>query len=249
MSREIMNLVYRLDKLDDDIARLQRHLQDVVDAAKDFSRSNAIEWARLAVTHPYAVLLIIETTHIVRKQPVYQVLAEIEPIRFTTLNLSNGELFDQKVRPTLSEEITETGLHGLTMDNLEDKHLLGYYWSEIESHLLNRQVIIFGKEHAESALDHAMLQHDIIKDAFDFHSICQGYYTQFYDLSLERVLAYQGIDKKRHELKDSVERIRYLEKVLRNISIRLERHSIQYEGYSDDPFVTDEESSLDEHPF
>jgi len=77
-----------------------------------------------------------------------------------------------------------------------------------------------------------------LEGVYCLHNKCKEYYGEFYDLSLEKVLAYQGIDKKRDELKDSQDRLLMLAQVVRNLAAGMTKQT-----------QTEELETLVDHPF
>jgi len=79
--------------------------------------------------------------------------------------------------------------------------------------------------------------------AFCLHNRCKEFYGEFYNLSLERVLSYQGIDRKREQLTDSRERALMLVQVVRNLAVGMAK-VVEESDPGDDSL-----GDLDEHPF
>ena len=213
-----------------DIDSLQRHTGELRDYVQQYIRQTTIEWAKLVLDHPRAVLLVVETTPVVDENGYTK--GGHEPIRFTALPLAGNEVWDMLVRPTHSRKVLGTEFHGLTMADVEDKPMFNEAWWPP---IMDDHIIIFNAEWARAALS-SVSQTDKLADAFCLHNKAKEYYGEFYDPSLERVLEYQGINKTRKELTDSRERIRVLAKVIRNLAAGLKK-------------VEEPEPEPDEHPF
>lgn len=226
-------------KMQTDIDNLNRHYGNLVGFVRQCLAQTTIEWAKLVASHPKAVLLIVETTRIVGEDG-YSYGGESEPIRFIGLSLTSGELWDYLLHPTYSKAVGGAEYHGLTMEDLEEKPLFADAWPKIVEVLENRHIIIFGADWARSAL-RSVYPGGVLDGAFCLHNKCKEYYNEFYDLSLERVLDYQGIDKKREELKDSRDRLLMLAQVVNNLAAGMEKHvdESESEGLDD----------LSDHPF
>lgn len=92
----------------------------------------------------------------------------------------------------------------------------------------------------------------MLDGAFCLHNRAKEFYSQFYELSFEKVLSYQGIDRKREQLTDSRERALMLVHVVRNLSIGMEKQVREPESESAaDSFFSDDDAlgDLDAHPF
>lgn len=225
-------------KMQSDIEKLHRHYEKLVIYVRQHLEASTIEWAKLIANHPRAVLLAVETTHIV-DQSGYSHGGESEPIRFTTRSLASGDMRDYLFRPTHSHQVTGTEYHGLTLDDVEDRPMISEVWPTIAEQLEGLHLVIFGVDHARQAL-RTVYQTDLLDGAFCLHNRCKEYYNQFYQLSLETVLAYQGIEKKRNDLKDSRDRIALLAQVVHNLATGMQKQSLAKDETSDD---------LSDHPF
>ena len=89
----------------------------------------------------------------------------------------------------------------------------------------------------------------MLDDAFCLHNKCKEYYGEFYDLSLEKVLSYQRIDKKREELKDSRERILMLAQVMRNLAVGMTKQPPQDVDSLDILDIIGDPDDPESHPF
>lgn len=228
-------------KMLSDISNLNRHYDQLQDFTYQYIRQTTIEFAKLVVDHPKSLLLIVETTRIFGEQGWAIDGRETEPIRFTSLSLTTGEIWDQLLHPTYTNSVNGEEYHGIWMSNLIEKPRLADIWPEVIERLNGKHIIIFGADWARSAIRTVQPAHLLALDnAACLHNKCKEYYREFYELSLEKVLAYQGIDKKRSQLKNSCERILMLERVIHNLAAGIEK---QTQG------AIDTEVSLDEHPF
>lgn len=90
--------------------------------------------------------------------------------------------------------------------------------------------------------------YDPLPGATCLHTKCKRYYGQFYDLSLQTVLSYQGVNKTRTEMTDSRERIEMQVLVLRNLA----EGKAKVQEVPDTPVASeaiDLVDELDAHPF
>lgn len=222
-------------KMQSDIDNLNRHYEKLVGFVRQYIERTTMEWARLVASHPKTVLLVVETTRIVDEHGSSY---ESEPIRFTTLSPTSGEMWDQLLRPQ-SRKVQGSEYHGLTMADLLDKPDIREAWPSIAEQLEGRHIVIFGADHTRQALQSVGHPH-ALDNAFCLHNKCKEYYGEFYDLSLEKVLSYQSIDKKREELVDSRDRLRMLAQVMNNLAMGMVKQT------SEDPNSL---GDLDDHPF
>lgn len=218
-------------KMQATIANFNRHYEDLEEYVRQYIEQTTIEWAKLVLDHPKSLLLIVETTRTDG--------GENEPIRLTTLPLAGGETWNQLLHPTYSQDVTGSEYHGLTMDDLKDKPRIAEAWPDIAKTLADRHIIIFNADFACDAL-RSVCQTHLLDDAYCLHNKCKEYYGEFYGLSLEKIIGYQGIEKKREDLKDSRERIQMLAQVIRNLAAGMKKHLQEPEEFED---------SLDDHPF
>jgi DNA polymerase III epsilon subunit-like protein len=203
-------------KMQADMAELNRHFEKLRGYVYQQVQQSVVEWAKLVADHPKSLLLVVETTRMVGKDG-YAIGGEDEPIRFTVLTLTTGAIWDQLLHPTYSEGVGGIEYHGLSLVDLENKPRLAEVWSDIVERLEDQHIVIFGADWARQAV--RSVQHtNLLDSAFCLHNKCKEYYSQFYELSLEKILDYQGIDKRRDDLKDSRERIVVLAQVLRNLA-------------------------------
>ncbi len=131
------------------------------------------------------------------------------------------------------------------MADLEEKPRFVDVWPKIAEALEGCHLVIFGADWARSAL-RSVHRGGVLDNAFCLHNKCREYYNEFYDLSLEKILIYQGIDKKRDELKDSRDRLLMLAQVVRNLAAGKEKQSQESEHFL---FTDDGLSDLEDHPF
>lgn len=213
------------------IGILNHHYGEMTSYIQRYLEQSIIEWATLVLDHPKSLLLIVETTRTNG--------GENEPIRLTTLALASGEIWDQLLQPTYTQDVTGFEHHGLTMKDLEDKPRIADAWPDIVKMLADRHIIVFNADFARSSLRSVRRTH-LLDGAYCLHNKSKEYYGQFYELSLEVILGYQGIDKKREDLKDSRERILMLAQVIRNLATGMKKRVQEPEASED---------SLDEHPF
>lgn len=219
------------------IEKLNTRYANMTGYVCQYIEQTTVEWAKLIASHPQSLLLVVETTRIL-DEAGYAAGNENEPIRLTALELVNGEIWDQLIQPTHSRQVQGSEYHGLTMTDLEGKPRLAEVLPRITPMLKHRHIIIFGAEYARQALQSASSSH-ILDDAFCLHNKAKEYYGEFYELSLEKVLSYQGIDKKRSDLTDSRDRIQVLAKVVRNLAAGLPKQAQEAE----------EQNDLGDHPF
>lgn len=224
-------------KMQSAIGRLNSHYEQMAGYVRQYIEQTTVEWAKLIVSHPKALLLVVETTRIL-DEAGYAAGNEHEPIRLTTLELASGKGWDQLIRPTYSSQVQGFEYHGLSQRVLEDKPRFGDIRAQIEKMLEDRHIIIFGADFARQALL-SVLASSVAHDAFCLHNKVKEYYGEFYELSLEKVLSYQGIDKKRSDLTDSRDRIQVLAKVVRNLAVGLIKQAQEPEDSND----------LGDHPF
>lgn len=227
-------------KMLSDITNLNRHYDNLKDFTYQYLRQTTIEWAKLILDHPKALLLIVETTLITDKDGYHIYGNQSEPIRFTMLSPAGGLVWDQLIYPSRSQQVQGTEYHGLTLADLDGMPTISEAWLKIVEQLADRHIIIFQADHARQAI-HSIYPPSVLNDATCLHNKCKEYYQEFYELSLEKVLAYQGINKKRDELKDSRERILEQAQVIRNLAVGMEKQTQETEEADND--------SLDEHPF
>jgi DNA polymerase III epsilon subunit-like protein len=220
-----------------DVDNLHRHYEQMAGYVRQHLVQSTIEWAKLIVSHPQALLLVVETTPILDENG-YVVAREYEPIRLTGLELVNGEVWDQLIHPTHSKAVQGTEYHGLTMAELGSMPRLTEFLPRNTAMLKHRHIIIFNADFARQAIQ-SVYTTPVLDNAFCLHNKVKEYYGEFYELSLEKVLSYQGIDKKRDELKDSRERIQMLAQVIRNLAAGITKQEPE----------SKDTDSLDEHPF
>lgn len=218
-------------KIQATIANFNHHYGDLEGYVRQYVEQTTIEWAKLVLDHPKSLLLIVETS--------LTDGGDNEPIRFTGLPLAGDEIWDQLIHPTLSKDVYWTEHHGLTMSDMENQPSIAEAWSDIEKVLADRHIIIFGADYARNTL-RTMCRTRLLDDAYCLHNKAKEYYGEFYELSLRTVMSYQGIDKKREDLKDSRERVLVLAQVVRNLSTGMKKQVQESEEHDD---------SLDEHPF
>jgi len=224
-------------KMQADVDNLNRHYEKLAGYVRQYIEQTTVEWAKLVAGHPRALLLVVETTRIVDEHG--NSYGEEEPIRLTTLLLASGEMWDQLLHPTHSSTVRGVEYHGLTMADLEEKPRIADVWPNIANVLGGRHLIVFGADYARKALQPYAT--DALDSAFCLHNKCKEYYGEFYELGLEKILGYQGIDKKRDELKNSQDRILMLAQVVKNLATHMAKQT-------GEPEVSEDES-LDEHPF
>lgn len=246
MDSVLRDLHREQQKMQADIIGLNRHYENLRDYVRQYLEATTIEWAKLVADHPKALLLVVETTHIVDENGYYA-SSDSEPIRLTTFSRVRGEIWDQKVQPTYSKGVQGTEYHGIVLADLLDKPRLADIWTEIVERLNDRHLIIFGADWARLAMRTVQPAHLLTLDhAACLHNKCKEYYGEFYEISLEKVLNYQGIDKPRTELRDSRERVVMLDQVIRNLATGMTKQETMKQ---DDSLSNDDLSDLDERPF
>jgi DNA polymerase III epsilon subunit-like protein len=228
-------------KMQSDVDNLNRHYGKLQAYLYEYIEQSVVEWSKLIVDHPKTLLLIIETTRIVDENG-NSYGGGSEPIRFATLSLVSGEIWDQLLYPSYSRDVRGTEYHGLQWSDLEGKPTISEAWPKIVEVLGDRHIVVFGAEWALNAL-RSVRQTHLLDEAFCLHSKCKEYYNEFYELSLEKVLSYQGIEKKREELSNSLDRLAMLAQVVRNLAANTKKQEAATAA-SDDML-----SDLDEHPF
>lgn len=218
-------------KMQSDIENLNRHYGKLRDYVRQYVVQGTIEWARLIISHPQAIVLVIETSPVVDENGYTS--SEHEPIRLTALSLTSGVgIYDQLFHPTYSHDVHGASYHGLTMVDVENQPRLADEWPKILEVLENRPLVIFNADWARVAL-RTVVQSNVLDGAYCLHNRAKEFYGQFYELGLEKVLSYQGIDRKREQLTDSRERALMLVEVLRNLAAGMEKKS-EGEGAADD---------------
>lgn len=223
-------------KMKTDVESLTRHYGQLESFLYGYIRQSVIEWARLIETHQKAVLLIVETTQIVDANG-HGLSSHNEPIRFTTRQLATGEVWDQLIHPTHSEGIAGTEYHGLSWFDVLDQPKISDAWGNIAEHLADRQVVIFNAQWARDSVK-TTYPTRFLDSAFCLQNKAREYYNEYYGLSLAKVLEYQGIDKKREDLRAAPARVVMLDLVLHNLAAGMEKKP--------EPAVLDD---LDDHPF
>lgn len=230
-------------KMQSDVSNLSRHYENLRDYVRQYLEATTVEWAKLVVNHSHALLLVVETTRIVNEDG-YSTSGNSEPIRLTTFSRVRGEIWDQLIQPTYSKRVEGTEYHGIVLADLLDKPHLADVWSEVVERLEGKHLIIFGADWARSAVRTVQPTH-LLDNAFCLHNKVKEYYGEFYELSLEKVLGYQGIDKPRTEMRDSRDRIVMLDQVVRNLATGMTKRKQQQEQERSDDSLND----LDERPF
>jgi hypothetical protein len=226
------------------IDNLHRHYDKLHNYVSQYIQQTTTEWARLVASHPKALLLVVETTRIV-DEAGYATTGDSEPIRLTTLSLADGEIWDQLIRPTYSRQVSGSEYHGLTMTDLTNTPCIDETWENIVARLEDRHIILFGADWARNAL-RAVKQTHALDGATCLHNKAKEYYGEFYELPLEKILAYQGIDKKREDLRDSRERILMLHQVICNLATGMAKQTPESETTVD---LGDGMRDLEDHPF
>lgn len=226
-------------KMQADVNNLHRHYEQLQGFMRQYIQQTTIEWAKLITSHPESLLLLVETSRILDESG-YASSGESEPIRFTTLQLVSGEIWDQLIYPTYSKSVHGTEYHGLTLADLQGKPTISEAWPAIMEMVEGRQVVIFGADWARRAIQTVYHTH-ALNGAYCLHNKAKEYYGEFYELGLEKVLSYQGIDKKREELKDSRDRLVVLAQVVNNLAAGMEKRAQESEGL--------DLGDLDDHPF
>jgi hypothetical protein len=229
-------------KMQTDFENLERHYQRLHEYVGRYVRQTTQEWARLVVSHPASTLLIVETTRVVDEQGYQQgYSSENEPIRLSTLALASGQTWDVLLSPTHSKAVTGADYHGLQQADLIGKPRFADAWTDIEAALADRQLIIYGADWSRQAW-RTVSGSDLLANAFCLHNKCREYYDEFYDLSLVKVLSYQGLEVQREELRDSRDRLPLLDMVVRNLAAGMPKKVQEPE-----PELADGE--LGDHPF
>jgi DNA polymerase III epsilon subunit-like protein len=226
-------------KMQSDVEKLSRHYEQLQTYVSQYVQQTTIEWAKLIVDHPKATLLIVETTRILNESG-FSTSGDNEPIRLTTLALASGEIWDLLLYPSRSQDVGGTEYHGLAKADLEDRLVISEAWPEIAGQLENRHIIVFGADHARDAIRTVYPTH-VLDGAACLHNRCKEFYGEFYELSLERILGYQNIDRKREDMKDSRERVLVLAEVMRNLAVGMTKRLPEEEDSDLD--------DLDAHPF
>lgn len=229
-------------KMQGDVENLHRHHEQLQGYLRQYIEQSTREWAQLVLNHPQAVLLIMETTRIIDENGSVAYRDQNEPIRLTCLSLGRSEIWDLLLHPKHSQGVTGTEYHGLTMSDVEEKPTIDEAWADIQERLEGRHIVIFGAEWAQLALQSAYPTR-LLDGAFCLHNKCKEYYNEFYNLSLETVLQYQGIDKRRAELTNSRARILMLETVISNIAQGMRKQPQATDTLDDD------DDELEDHPF
>src|ERR1022692_2505249 len=75
-------------KMQADVDNLNRHYGKLQAYLYEHIEQSVVEWARLVVDHPKALLLVVETTRVVDEDG--SAAYGNEPIRMTSLNPANG---------------------------------------------------------------------------------------------------------------------------------------------------------------
>jgi DNA polymerase III epsilon subunit-like protein len=235
----LKHISYKQGKMQGAIANMNRYYDEMTDFIRQYIVETTVEWAKLVVSHPKTTLVIVETTPIVDDMG-NSYTGESEPIRITTFFFEKETyILDQLICPTISKDVKGTEYHGLSWSDVREYPRFDEVLPRIEEHLKDRVVIIFNADWARQALS-TVSRSDIFKDALCLHNKAKEYYGQFYELSLQTVLEYQGINKTRDQLKDSRERILMLAQVVRNLAAGMKKV---------EPEPEPEETDLDEHPF
>lgn len=241
MESVLRDLERSRSKMQTDVTNLHRHYEKLQGYVRQYIEQTTIEWAKLVASHPKAVLLVMETTRIL-DETGYASSGESEPIRFTILHLASGEVWDQLIYPTFSRQVQGSEYHGLTLADLEGKPTISEAWPRIAEELEGRQVIIFGADWASRAIQTIYPAH-ALDGAYCLHNKAKEFYGEFYELSLQKILTYQGIDRQREQLKDSRDRLLMLAQVLNNLAAGMKRQSQESE------FSDSLDDNLDSHPF
>lgn len=227
-------------KMQTDVENLFRHYGKLAEFVRQYIEQTTIEWAKLVASHTKTLLLVAETTRILDESG-YASGGESEPIRLTTLQLASGEMWDQLIYPTFSRQVQGTEYHGLTLTDLEGKPTISQAWPTIAQALADHHVIIYGADWARRAVQSVYPTH-ALDSAYCLHDKLKEFYGEFYELSLEKVLSYQGIDKKREELRDSRDRVRMLAQVVNNLAAGMVKQS-------QEPETSESLDDLDSRPF
>lgn len=221
------------------IEKLNSRYANMTGYVRQYINQTTIEWAKLVVSHPKALLLVVETTRIL-DEAGYAAGNESEPIRLTGLEMVTGEMWDQLIQPTHSKVVQGVEYHGLTLADLEGQPRLTEFLPRNTAMLKHSHIIIFGADYARQAVQ-SVYPTPVLDNAFCLHNKVKEYYGEFYELSLEKVLGYQGIDKKRSDLTDSRDRIQALAKVVRNLAAGMPKQAQEPES--------DNLDDLGDHPF
>jgi DNA polymerase III epsilon subunit-like protein len=233
-------------KMQADVEKLHRHYENWQLYVRQYIQQTTVEWAKLVLSHPLSLLLIVETTPIVGKDGC-ATTTEHEPIRLTAFSLFTGKIiYDQLIHPSLSQGVKGHDHHGLLASDLVDQPRLAEAWTHITELLEGHPVIIFGADWACEAIS-TVVQTHVLDGAFCLHGKSKEFYGEFYELSLEKICSYQGIDKRRDQLKDSRERVLVLAQVLHNLAQGMPKQ-VQ-ETQSTESMLDDEPLDLDSHPF
>src|SRR6266567_1287367 len=229
MESVLRDLEREQSKMQTDVANFYRHYEKLAGFVRQHLEQSTIEWARLIASHPRSLLLVMETTRIVDEDGYATHRSSSEPIRFTTLALTSGEMWDQLLRPSHTRQVTGVEYHGLTIANLDDKLTMSEAWPNIMEQLEDRHLIILGADYVRQAVQ-SVYQTNVLNNAFCLHNKAKEFYGQFYDLSLEKIFAYQGIDRKREQLRDSRDRILMLAQVVNNFAAGMPKQSQEDEA-------------------
>jgi DNA polymerase III epsilon subunit-like protein len=227
-------------KMQADVDNLHRHYEKLAGFVREYIESTTIEWAKLVASHPKALLLLVETTRILDESG-YASSGESEPIRFSTLQLASSEVWDQLLFPTYSRQVQGTEYHGLTLAELEGKPTISEAWPIITEALEGRQVIIFGADWARRSISTVYPTH-ALDGAYCLHNKAKEFYGEFYELSLQKILTYQGIDRQREQLRDSRDRLLMLAQVINNLAVGMAKQP-------QEPEASNGIDDLDSHPF
>jgi len=238
MESVLRDLEREKSKMQTDVDNLYRHYEKLQGYVRQYIESTTIEWAKLVASHTKAILLVVETIRIL-DETGYASSGENEPIRFTTLSLASSEVWDQLIYPTYSRQVQGTEYHGLTLAELEGKPTISEVWPKIAEALEGRQVIIFNAEWARRAIQTVYPTH-ALDGAYCLHNKAKEFYGEFYELSLQKILTYQGIDRQREQLRDSRDRLLMLAQVVNNLAMGMEKQIQESET---------SENDLDSHPF
>jgi hypothetical protein len=112
-----------------DIDDMNRHYEKLAGYVDQYVGQAVVEWARLVVNHPKALLLVMETTRVVDENGTD---GDSEPIRLTALPLkAGGNIWDQLLCPAYETLSSNTGSSAKLMN--QRKHcLLVDNWRAIE---------------------------------------------------------------------------------------------------------------------
>lgn len=161
-------------KMQADVANLSRHYENLHGYVRQYLEASIIEWAKLIVDHPRAILLVVETTRIVHEDG-YSTSGDSEPIRLTTLSLTNGEIWDQKIQPTYSKRVDGTEYHGIMLPDLLDKPRLSDIWTDLVERLDGKHIIVFGADWARQAV-RAVFPTHLLDNTFCLHNKAKEYW-------------------------------------------------------------------------